>query len=104
MPRFSAENYPRNLELLRSLGRIAGEVGCSMAQLALAWLLARGDHVIPIPGTTSVAHLIDNLAAADVAVSAEVIEQLDNSINHRTVAGARYAEDALAEIDTEDFA
>lgn len=103
MPRFSTGNYPKNLRLLESMGRIAHETGCSMAQLALAWLRHRGDHVIPVPGTTSVTHLVENLGAADVALSADTIARLDSLINQRTVAGERYAHDTLPEIDTETF-
>jgi len=103
MPRFSPQNYPKNLVLLDSFSRAAREIGCSMAQLALAWLLSRGDHVIPIPGTTNRTHLIENLGATDVTVTAEMIARLDASINQRTVTGARYAPETLAEIDSEDF-
>jgi aryl-alcohol dehydrogenase-like predicted oxidoreductase len=104
MPRFEASNYAKNLELLEPYAAIAREAHCTMAQLALAWLLHRGDHVVPIPGTTSLAHLEENLGAADVRLSAQQIARLDELINQRTVAGARYSAAAQADIDTEDFA
>lgn len=74
-----------------------------MAQLALAWLLAKGDHVLPIPGTTSLAHLKENFAAAELTLSSSVVEELDNLINEKTVSGNRYPDATQAEIDTEEF-
>jgi aryl-alcohol dehydrogenase-like predicted oxidoreductase len=103
MPRFSPENYAKNLELLSGLEALAREGGCTLAELALAWLLARGDHVIPIPGTTSVAHLVENLGATSVRLVPEVLARADALVNERTVTGARYPAAVAAEIDTEDF-
>jgi aryl-alcohol dehydrogenase-like predicted oxidoreductase len=103
MPRFSADNYAMNLGLLRAVREVAQEAGCSTAQLALSWLLQQGDHVIPIPGTTSVEHLVDNLQAAQRPLSSEQLARLDALVNPQTVAGARYAPATQAEIDTEDF-
>ena len=103
MPRFSPDNYAKNLALLEGLAPTARRLNCSLSQLALAWLLHRGEHVIPIPGTTNLAHLIENLAAPNVRLRPEVITQLDELINERTVTGARYARATLAEIDSEDF-
>jgi aryl-alcohol dehydrogenase-like predicted oxidoreductase len=103
MPRFAPENYPANLALLDDCSGVAREVGCTSAQLALAWLLARGEHVVPIPGTTSVAHLEENLGAVDVTLKPATIERLDALINQRTVAGARYNAATQSEIDTEEF-
>lgn len=104
MPRFSAENYARNLQLLEGVRAIAQEVGCTLAQLALAWVLARGPQVVPIPGTRSEAHLRENLGAVGVRLSAEVVRRLDGVINERTVVGLRYDAGAQADIDTEEFA
>jgi aryl-alcohol dehydrogenase-like predicted oxidoreductase len=104
MPRFAPDAYAKNLQLLEPFARIAREVGCTSAQLALAWLLQRGEHVIPIPGTTSVAHLLDNLGAADVRLTGSQAERLDSLVNQRTVSGARYPSATQAEIDTEEFA
>jgi aryl-alcohol dehydrogenase-like predicted oxidoreductase len=103
MPRFEPARYAANLELLRGVEPLAREAGCTMAQLALAWLLARGAHVVPIPGTTSVAHLEENVAAADVTLPQPTIARLDELINQHTVAGARYNAATQAEIDTEEF-
>lgn len=103
MPRFEPEAYAKNLELLVGVGAIAREVGCSKAELALAWLLHRAEHVIPIPGTTSVPHLRENLGAAHVSLAPERVARLDALVNHRTVKGGRYPSAVQAEIDTENF-
>jgi hypothetical protein len=104
MPRFYAENYTKNLQLLDGYAAIARDAGCSMARLAIAWVLSRGEHVIALPGTTSLAHLDENLGAAAVTLGADVLKRLDALINRQTVAGARYNPATQAEIDTEEFA
>ena len=103
MPRFAPDNYAANLRLLDGFGALAREAGCTPAQLALAWLLARGDHVVPIPGTRSTAHLEENVAAADIELPAGLVTRIDALINRQTVAGARYNAATQAEIDTEEF-
>ena len=103
MPRFQPENYAANLKLLDGYTAIAADVGCTPAQLALGWLLARGEHVVPIPGTTRIAHLEDNVGAARVRLDAGVIARLDALINQRTVVGPRYDAAAQAGVDTEEF-
>jgi aryl-alcohol dehydrogenase-like predicted oxidoreductase len=103
MPRFAPDNYAANLRLLDGFGALAREAGCTPAQLALAWLLARGDHVVPIPGTRSTAHLEENVAAADIKLPAGLVTRIDALINRQTVAGARYNAATQAEIDTEEF-
>ena len=104
MPRFDAANHARNLELLPPYRALAREAGCTPAQLALAWLLHKAPHIVPIPGTTSVDHLREDLAAADVRLPPELIGRLDALINEKTVAGNRYGEQANREVDTEIFA
>lgn len=103
MPRFAPDNYAKNLALLDGVAEVAREAGCTLAQLALAWLLHRGPHVIPIPGTTNLAHLAENLGASGVALTPAQVERLDALINQRTVAGPRYTVATQAEIDTEEF-
>lgn len=103
MPRFAPDNYARNLDLLSGFRGIAASVGCTPAQLALAWLLSKHHDVVPIPGTRSLAHLEENLGAARFALSEAVIACLDALINERTVTGPRYNAATLAEIDTERF-
>src|SRR5574343_1583496 len=104
MPRFTPGNYAANRALLAPVQALAEARGVTVAQLALAWLLHRGEPIIPIPGTTSLAHLADHLAAADLALSADEMARLDGAINQRTVHGTRYNTATQAEIDTEEFA
>jgi aryl-alcohol dehydrogenase-like predicted oxidoreductase len=103
MPRFAPENYARNLQLLPPYKALAREAGCTPAQLALAWLLHKGPDIIPIPGTTSAEHLREDLAAADVKLSQELLARLEALINEDTVAGNRYSEQSNREVDTEVF-
>jgi aryl-alcohol dehydrogenase-like predicted oxidoreductase len=103
MPRFAPETYPRNLALLPAYEALAAEAGCTPAQLALAWLLTRGEHVIPIPGTTSVEHLCENMGALAVALAPDLLARVDATINQQTVVGNRYAPGSQAEVDTETF-
>ena len=103
MPRFAPAAYAANLCLLDGVAALADEAGCTQSQLALAWLLGRGEHAVPIPGTTSLAHLEENLGAAEVKLGAEVTARLDALVNRRTVVGGRYAVASQAEVDTEEF-
>ncbi len=103
MPRFYPENYARNLQLLDEFGEMAKAHGCTMAQLALAWLLHVGDYLLPIPGTTNLQHLRDNFHAADVSLDAATTQRLGELINQHTVHGARYNEATQAEVGTEEF-
>jgi aryl-alcohol dehydrogenase-like predicted oxidoreductase len=103
MPRFDPENHARNLQLLPPYKALAREAGCTPAQLALAWLLHQGQHLVPIPGTTRVDHLKEDLGAADVKLSPELIGRLAALINEKTVAGNRYSEQSNREVDTEVF-
>lgn len=103
MPRFSPDNHAANLQLLPGYQAIATEVGCTPAQLAIAWLLHRAPHILPIPGTTSVAHLLDDLGAVDVKLGAGLMARLDAHINQHTVKGDRYNTQANSEVDTEVF-
>ncbi len=103
MPRFTPENYAANLKLLAPFQAIAREVGCTPAQLAIAWLLHQGQDILPIPGTANPAHVRDNVGAADVRLDAATLGQLDALINQRTVSGNRYNEQANREVDTEAY-
>ena len=103
MPRFQPASYSANLNLLVDYEVLAREAGCTMAQLALAWLLARGHHVVAIPGTTRIDHLQENLCAAEVQLDEQAMARLDALINQHTVSGARYVAATELEIDTEMF-
>ena len=103
MPRFEPANYAANLKLLPAYQALAAEAGCTAAQLALAWLLHRGENIIPIPGTTSLAHLVEDLAAADVKLAPVIMARLDALINEKAVTGGRYNAQSQSEVDTEQF-
>ncbi|MFG1495529.1 aldo/keto reductase [Saccharospirillum sp. HFRX-1] len=103
MPRFTTEHYAKNLALLEPMKAIAAEHDVTVAQLALAWVLHRSPSIVAIPGTTQIAHMKDNLAAADIKLSKSVVDELDRLINKDTVSGPRYGQATLAEIDTEMF-
>ena len=100
-PRFEPENFAVNARLLVLFEEIAREHDCSMAQLALAWLLAQGDNILPIPGTKHIEYMLENLAAGVVTLEDETVSQLDELINEQTVAGARYDEKRMHISDAE---
>jgi aryl-alcohol dehydrogenase-like predicted oxidoreductase len=102
MPRFQPPHWPVNRRLIEPFRALAREAGCTPAQLALAWLLHKAPHVVPIPGTTSTAHLRENLAAAGLRLSNEVMARAEALVNPCTVAGARYPPATQQEIDTEE--
>jgi aryl-alcohol dehydrogenase-like predicted oxidoreductase len=103
MPRFQSEHFPRNLRLLDGLAAVAAGQGCTMAQLALAWVLARGAHIVPIPGTTRLDHLREDAGAAAVRLDAGTMRELDALVNPTTVSGPRYNANVQREIDTEEL-
>jgi aryl-alcohol dehydrogenase-like predicted oxidoreductase len=104
MPRFNAENWPHNLTLVERLAALAEGAGLTPAQLSLRWVLEQSEVCHVIPGTTNMAHLEDNMAAATLAVSADVLAEAGRIINQQTVAGHRYHDAIIPTIDTEDFA
>jgi aryl-alcohol dehydrogenase-like predicted oxidoreductase len=103
MPRFAPGHHEANQRLLPAWRALAQEAGCSPSQLALAWLLHQGPDILPIPGTTQVAHLHDNLGAAGVQLPLELMARMEGLIHTRTVSGNRYSEQANHEVDTEAF-
>jgi len=102
MPRFQPEHFNANLDLLDGLAEIAAGHDCTLGQIALAWVLAQGDHVVAIPGTTRLDHLEENWDAQDIRLDRETIGRLDALINPHTVSGPRYPAATLPEIDTEE--
>jgi aryl-alcohol dehydrogenase-like predicted oxidoreductase len=90
-PRFQGDNFARNLELVDTVRAIAADKGCTPAQLALAWVLAQGEDLVPIPGTRSPERLEENAAAADVALSAAELARLEAAFPVGAAAGDRYA-------------
>jgi aryl-alcohol dehydrogenase-like predicted oxidoreductase len=101
MPRFAAPHWAANVALHARVRALAAEAGCTVAQLALAWVLAQGEHVLAIPGTTQVGHLHQNLGAAALTLPAGVLQRLGLLVNPGTVSGGRYGAQASAEVDTE---
>ena len=91
-PRFGGENFTRNLELVRQLEAVAARNGCSPSQVALSWLLAQGDDVVPIPGTKRVAYLEENVAAADIQLSPDDLDELERAFPPGAASGARYSD------------
>jgi len=103
MPRFQEEHWKTNAALLSEWRTLAAEAGCTPADLALSWLLSRGGHVVPIPGTTSTQHLRENLAVTNLAVDASLIRQAGELIDTRSVSGPRYNPAQSTEVDAETF-
>ncbi len=97
-PRFQQDNRERNLERVERAREIAAEVGCTPAQLALAWLLHQGEDVVPIPGTRRAERLEENATAADIALSDEQLRALDEAFPPGVTAGDRYADMAAVEL------
>ena len=95
-PRFQGENFRRNLELVDAVHRLANDKGCTAAQLALAWVLARDERIVPIPGTRSIERLEENVRAADVSLSDDELRRLDEILPPGAAAGTRYPEAAMA--------
>ncbi|EXJ92542.1 alcohol dehydrogenase [Capronia epimyces CBS 606.96] len=90
MPRFSPENFPKNLKLVEDLKTLAHEKGCTAGQLVLAFLIAQGDDIIPIPGTTKIKNFDENLDALKVKITKEDLEKIRKAIKATQVIGSRY--------------
>jgi len=90
-PRFQGENFEKNIQLVREVEAMAAEKGCTTAQLALAWVLAQGEDIVPIPGTKHVKYLDQNIDALKVELSDEDLKQLDEILPLGAAAGERYA-------------
>jgi aryl-alcohol dehydrogenase-like predicted oxidoreductase len=89
-PRFTGENFNKNIALVREVEAMAREKGCTTAQLALAWVLAQGDDIVPIPGTRHIKYLDENIGALDVKLSGEELRRLDEILPSGAAAGERY--------------
>jgi aryl-alcohol dehydrogenase-like predicted oxidoreductase len=91
-PRMSGENFERNRALAEHVRELAAEKGCTPAQLALAWVLSRGDDVVPIPGTKRRTYLEENVAASEITLTDDELERLDEAFPPGAAAGQRYAD------------
>ena len=98
-PRFVGENFARNLQLVQQVTTMAQEKGCTPAQLALAWVLAQGDDIVPIPGTKQRSRLDENLGALDVQLSQEDLASIERIFPVEAVAGERYTEAGMTYIN-----
>ena len=103
MPRFAPDNWAHNMALIDRFNTLAAEHGVTPAQLSLAWVLSRGEHVVAIPGTARIDHLEENIARPDWQLPDDAASAIENLINQQTVAGPRYGPTIQATIDTEDF-
>ena len=103
MPRFLGENYRANLALRDRFNAIAAEAGCTPAQLCLAWVLSRGDHVVTIPGTVRSDHLVENWQAGALALSPAILARVDALMTPTAPHGHRYSDAMRATVDTEEF-
>ena len=101
MPRFQGEAFAANLKLFEAFATLAKEAGCTPAQLCLAWLLAKDDTIVPIPGTTNPDHMVENAGAAAIKLSADIMAKVEALVNPQTVTGPRYSPAMQAAIDTE---
>ena len=98
-PRFQGENFQKNLDLVARIGDIAKEKGCTASQLALAWVMAQGDDVVPIPGTKRRRYLEENVAACDVSLTPEDLAHIDAAAPPGAAAGLRYPTAAMGSVN-----
>jgi aryl-alcohol dehydrogenase-like predicted oxidoreductase len=98
-PRFQGENFAKNLELVERVREIAREKGATASQLALAWVLARSDDIVPIPGTSRAAHLDENVAALKIALTEDDLARIDAAAPKGAAAGTRYPEASMRSVN-----
>lgn len=91
-PRFSEENFPKNLKLVEEIGKIAKKKGCTPSQLTLAWLMGQGEDIIPIPGTKKIKYLEENMKALEVKLTEEEEREIRKVVDEAEVHGDRYPE------------
>ncbi len=98
-PRFQGENFARNLDLVRRIEEIARSKDVTPAQLAIAWILSRGNDIVPIPGSRSTGHLEENIAAAEIELTAEDLARIDEVAPKGVAAGERYPIPSMAAVN-----
>jgi aryl-alcohol dehydrogenase-like predicted oxidoreductase len=98
-PRFQGENFARNLELVEKVKQLAAAKGATASQVALAWVLAQGEDIIPIPGTKRRKYLDENIAALDLTLSAADLAALDRIFSPDAAAGLRYPESFIGSVN-----
>ena len=100
LPRFSEENIKKNYAIIEQIKLISDKNKCSIAQLALAWILAKGDNIIPIPGISKLTHLQENISAIDISLNKEDLKNLDDICTEENIAGKQFTEGALRIFNT----
>ena len=98
-PRFQGENFQRNLDLVERVSEVAAEKGCEPSQLALAWLLAQGDDIVPIPGTKRIKYLEENVGSLEVELTAADLARIDEAAPRGTAFGLRYSESEMGSLN-----
>lgn len=98
-PRFQGTNFDQNLRLVQKLEELASQKGCTTAQLALAWVLAQGDDIFPIPGTKRLKYLDENIGALDVQLTPKDLEEIDAIVPKGAAAGPRYPENMMSSVN-----
>jgi aryl-alcohol dehydrogenase-like predicted oxidoreductase len=99
LPRFQADNLARNSQLVDAVTQLANRRGCTPAQVALSWVLSRGEHIVPIPGTKRRTRLEENVAATRITLSEEEVRALDDLLAPDAIAGARYPDSLMQLVD-----
>jgi len=98
-PRFQGENFQKNLDLVQKIKEMAEEKGCATSQLALAWLLAQGEDIVPIPGTKRVSYLMENIGALQIKLTNEDLQRIDEVAPKGAAAGERYEETGMKSVN-----
>jgi aryl-alcohol dehydrogenase-like predicted oxidoreductase len=98
-PRFQGENFEKNLDLVKKLSELAAAKNCTASQLALAWVLAQGDHIFPIPGTKRISFLEENAGALAVSLTTAELEELDRIAPKGVAAGLRYPQEMMGSVN-----
>lgn len=98
-PRFQGENFQKNLHLVEKIQQLATKKGCQASQLALAWVMAQGKHIFPIPGTKRIKYLDENVGALTVSLSPEELAQIDAILPRNAAAGQRYPEQMMGSLN-----
>jgi aryl-alcohol dehydrogenase-like predicted oxidoreductase len=99
MPRFERENFHRNMKLVERIKTLAAKKGCTPAQFALAWVLAQGDDIVPIPGTKRRQYLEENVGALDIRLTADELAEIDSLLPRGAAAGSRYSEHGMRAVN-----
>jgi len=97
-PRFQGANFEKNIQLVQKIEEIAKRKGCAAAQLALAWVLAQGDHIFPIPGTKRIKYLEENIGSLNVQLSTEDLKEIESVFPKNAASGMRYPENMMASV------